>query len=179
MRSSPRLIALPRSGKARYDRGPSRGTRQPRPRSGRSQPMPLPVHPNPARGPGQGSRTGSDAGPLHDLSNFTEIFLGAFRRDLLSFFPGLAARNRARVDSDAGGQACPPIPREPHLRPGFPSRRGRRDLAGIRKDLALRGLAPAHGFPVAGPGPARSSSSSARSAGSWTCTTRCSSAAPA
>ena len=50
--------------------------------------MPLPIHPNPARGAGPGSRTGTGAGPFHDLSNFTEIFLGAFRRDILSFFPG-------------------------------------------------------------------------------------------
>ncbi len=50
--------------------------------------MPLPIHPNPARGAAPGSRTGTGAGPYHELSNFTEIFLGAFRRDILSFFPG-------------------------------------------------------------------------------------------
>ena len=31
---------------------------------------------------------GPSTGPFHDPSNFNEVFLGAFRRDVLSFYPG-------------------------------------------------------------------------------------------
>jgi hypothetical protein len=45
--------------------------------------MQLPIHPA-ARGPGSSPA----GGLLHDPTGFSEIFLGAFRRDLLSFYPG-------------------------------------------------------------------------------------------
>ncbi len=50
--------------------------------------MPLPTHSNVQRSPGSSPWTGSGSGPFHDPSNFNEVFLGAFRRDMLSFYPG-------------------------------------------------------------------------------------------
>src|SRR5271157_2309329 len=50
--------------------------------------MPLPTHSNVQRSAGSGLWTGPSTGPFHDPSNFNEVFLGAFRRDLLSFYPG-------------------------------------------------------------------------------------------
>ena len=50
--------------------------------------MPLPIHSTVQRSPGSGPWTGPSTGPFHDPSNFNEVFLGAFRRDLLSFYPG-------------------------------------------------------------------------------------------
>jgi len=46
--------------------------------------MPLPTHSNVQRSTGSGLWTG----PFHDPSSFNEVFLGAFRRDVLSFYPG-------------------------------------------------------------------------------------------
>src|SRR5271157_5957708 len=50
--------------------------------------MPLPTHSNVQRSAGSGLWTGPSSGPFHDPSNFNEVFLGAFRRDVLSFYPG-------------------------------------------------------------------------------------------
>ncbi len=50
--------------------------------------MPLPTHSNVQRSAGSGLWTGPSTGPFHDPSNFNEVFLGAFRRDVLSFYPG-------------------------------------------------------------------------------------------
>src|SRR5271157_260469 len=50
--------------------------------------MPLPTHSNVQRSAGSGLWTGPNSGPFHDPSNFNEVFLGAFRRDVLSFYPG-------------------------------------------------------------------------------------------
>jgi hypothetical protein len=50
--------------------------------------MPLPIHSNAQRSAGSGPWTGSGTGPFHDPSNFNDVFLGAFRRDVLSFYPG-------------------------------------------------------------------------------------------
>ncbi len=50
--------------------------------------MPLPTHSNVQRSPGSGLWTGPGTGPFHDPSNFNEVFLAAFRRDVLSFYPG-------------------------------------------------------------------------------------------
>jgi hypothetical protein len=49
------------------------------------------------------------AGPVHDLSNFTEIFLGVFRRDILSLFPGCRLElDLAPILNLAGKPAEPP-----------------------------------------------------------------------
>ncbi len=50
--------------------------------------MPLPTHSNVQRTASSSLRTGSGAGPFRDPSNFNEIYLGIFRRDLQSFYPG-------------------------------------------------------------------------------------------
>jgi len=50
--------------------------------------MSLPIRSNVQRSLGSGLWTGLSAGPFHDPSNFNEVFLGAFRRDVLSFYPG-------------------------------------------------------------------------------------------
>ena len=49
--------------------------------------MPLPTHSNVQRSPGSGHWKGPSTGPFHNPSNFNEVFLGAFRRDILSFYP--------------------------------------------------------------------------------------------
>lgn len=50
--------------------------------------MPLPTHSNVQRSAGSGLWTGPSTVPFHDPSNFNEVFLDAFRRDVLSFYPG-------------------------------------------------------------------------------------------
>ena len=50
--------------------------------------MPLPTYSNVQRSAGSGLWIGPSTGPFHDPSNFSEVFLGAFRRDVLSFYPG-------------------------------------------------------------------------------------------
>jgi len=50
--------------------------------------MPLPTHSNAQRSAGSGLWTGPGTGPFNDPSNFNEVFLGAFRRDVQSFYPG-------------------------------------------------------------------------------------------
>jgi hypothetical protein len=50
--------------------------------------MPLPNHSNVQRSARSGLWTGPSSGPFHDPNNFNEVFLGAFRRDVLSFYPG-------------------------------------------------------------------------------------------
>ena len=50
--------------------------------------MPLPTHSNIQRNANSGLRAGSGTSPFRDPSNFNEVFLGAFRRDLQSFYPG-------------------------------------------------------------------------------------------
>ena len=50
--------------------------------------MPLPTYSNVQRSTGSGLWIGPSTGPFHDPSNFNEVFLGAFRRDVLSFYPG-------------------------------------------------------------------------------------------
>jgi hypothetical protein len=50
--------------------------------------MPLPTNSNVQRSAGSGLWIGPSTGPFHDPSNFNEVFLGAFRRDVLSFYPG-------------------------------------------------------------------------------------------
>src|SRR5262245_41935009 len=50
--------------------------------------MSLPVQPTAARGHISNSPGGSVRGPFHDPNNFAEVFLGAFRRDIHSFYPG-------------------------------------------------------------------------------------------
>src|SRR3954463_10755130 len=49
--------------------------------------MQLPTSPA-ARGPNPGAPGISGAGAFQDPNNFTEVFLGAFRRDIQSFYPG-------------------------------------------------------------------------------------------
>src|SRR5208283_1143986 len=53
--------------------------------------MPVPIHPGAPRANGTGSSS-----PFHDPSNITELFLGVFRRDVLSFYPG------SRIDREPG-----------------------------------------------------------------------------
>jgi len=53
--------------------------------------MPVPIHPGASRANGTGSSI-----PFHDPRNITELFLGAFRRDVLSFYPG------SRIDREPG-----------------------------------------------------------------------------
>ena len=50
--------------------------------------MPLPTYSNVQPSAGSGHWIGPSTGPFHDPSNFNEVFLGAFRRDVLSFYPG-------------------------------------------------------------------------------------------
>ncbi|MBV8487811.1 MAG: hypothetical protein JO161_05985 [Planctomycetaceae bacterium] len=53
--------------------------------------MPVPIHPGASRANGTGSLS-----PFHDPKNITELFLGVFRRDVLSFYPG------SRIDRKPG-----------------------------------------------------------------------------
>src|SRR5271165_2649548 len=50
--------------------------------------MPLPTYSNVQPSARSGLWIGPSTGPFHDPSNFNEVFLGAFRRDVLSFYPG-------------------------------------------------------------------------------------------
>lgn len=50
--------------------------------------MPLPTHSNVQQSASSGLWIDPSTGPFHDPSNFNEVFLGAFRRDVLSFYPG-------------------------------------------------------------------------------------------
>jgi hypothetical protein len=59
--------------------------------------MSLPIHPTAGRGAGAAPLASSTAGPFHDPVHFTEVFLGAFRRDLLSFYPGSRIEREAFV----------------------------------------------------------------------------------
>ena len=56
--------------------------------------MPLPTRSNAQRSSGSGPWAGSSAGPLRDPNYFNDVFLGAFRRDVLSFYPG------SRIESE-------------------------------------------------------------------------------
>ena len=59
--------------------------------------MPLPTHSNVQRSAGSGLRAGSGTSPFRDPSNFNVVFLGAFRRDLQSFYPGSSIEREPAV----------------------------------------------------------------------------------
>ena len=133
---------------------PGRGTRQPRPCSGRSQPMPLPIQPRRAGARIRVRRRSPGAA----LPGPEQLHRGLPRRLpprhplLLS---RLAARGRARSmltlagKPAAASRATPTFALDFQLDDEDDSRR-------LRPGLALRGLAPADGLPAPGPGPARS-----------------------
>jgi len=73
--------------------------------------MPLPTHSNAQRSAGSGPWTGPGTGPFNDPSNFNEVFLGAFRRDVQSFYPGSRIEREPAVflaGSPAGASGVTP-----------------------------------------------------------------------
>jgi hypothetical protein len=64
--------------------------------------VPVPVHPTTARGSGTVSWTGTGAGFFHDPDSVAGVFLAAFRRDLLSFFPGCRIERESVLGRSAG-----------------------------------------------------------------------------
>jgi hypothetical protein len=70
--------------------------------------MPVPIHPGAPRANGTGSFT-----PFHDPTNITELFLGAFRRDVLSFYPG------SRIDREPGLTLAGSAPHSSRPNPTF------------------------------------------------------------
>jgi hypothetical protein len=76
--------------------------------------MPLPIQPTAARG--FGPVTG---GLFRDPSGLTEVFLGAFRRDLLSFYPGCRLETEPAlalaVKPALGTRVSPSLPLDFHL----------------------------------------------------------------
>ena len=79
--------------------------------------MPLPTYSNVQPSAGSGLWIGPSTGPFHDPSNFNEVFLGAFRRDVLSFYPGSRIEREPAVilaGIDSPGHTC-----RSHVRPRF------------------------------------------------------------
>lgn len=76
--------------------------------------MSLPVHPAAGRTAPLGPFSPSAAdGAFRDPNHFNEVFLGAFRRDVLSFFPG------ARIDHEAILPLTEPRPNPARVSPTF------------------------------------------------------------
>ena len=73
--------------------------------------MPLPTHSNLQRSAGSGLRAGTGTGPFRDPSNFNDVFLGAFRRDLQSFYPGSRIEREPAVG--LAGTSSPTAPALP------------------------------------------------------------------
>ena len=69
--------------------------------------MPLPTHSNVQRSPGSGHWKSPSTGPFHNPSNFNEVFLGAFRRDILSFYPdSRIERDPAAIEASSTAPAA-------------------------------------------------------------------------
>jgi hypothetical protein len=65
--------------------------------------MQVPIHPTAAQGPGTGPRNGAGQTFFHDPDSLAGVFLAAFRRDLLSFFPGCRIDREALLGPAGGG----------------------------------------------------------------------------
>ena len=73
--------------------------------------MSLPTYSNVQPSARSGLWIGPSTGPFHDPSNFNEVFLGAFRRDVLSFYPGSRIEREPAVIP--AGSTAPATPVSP------------------------------------------------------------------